>query len=259
MANFSKTLRNRLTLKALKYATNGGINIYENHSDAIIFENVEDNFLPVSYKGITKNPKWLSRTLKDHSQVRGQKEMQSSNSSDALLMNIFCHPKIGSWKGVMDLLKIKSLDQIEFGHNPGLLVDGVPEKSPTEVDLLINTEIICEAKLTEKDFTKKAKGLVDKYESFRTIFEMRSLDQNDDEYFNYQLIRNLIAAVKYNKRFILFCDMHRPDLIKAFHQTVRCLRDIKNRERCDFITWQEIAQKTGNDLRVFLNNKYGIE
>ena len=53
--------------------------------------------------------------------------------------------------------------------------------------------------------------------------------------------------------------MRRPDLIKAFYQTVNCLIDIKNRERCEFITWQEISNAAGKDLKTFLKLKYGIE
>ena len=268
MANFSEILRLELTKRALEYANSNNMSIYGKHPDADIFSKVEDNFLDASYKEILKQAdginvpqKWIDRLKKDHAQVKGQKEMQSSNSSDALLMNIFCHPKISAWKGISDLLKITSLNNIKFGYNPNILVDDHPEKTLTEVDLLINDEIICEAKLTESNFTSKDKIWVSKYELFSDIFEAECLSQNEKktEYLNYQLIRNIIAAAKGIKRFILFCDMRRSDLIKAFHHTVCCIKDMEFRNRCEFITWQELSKKAGEDLQSFLKLKYGIE
>ena len=52
--------------------------------------------------------------------VEGMLEMESSNSSDALLMNVFCHPHISEWKGIRDVMG-NSLDQIRFGVNGDVL------------------------------------------------------------------------------------------------------------------------------------------
>jgi hypothetical protein len=58
------------------------------------------NFLRESYCAILRNASWRKRLLKAHTQARSAlpredrawKELDSSNSSDALLMNIFCFP-----------------------------------------------------------------------------------------------------------------------------------------------------------------------
>lgn len=261
MSTFNDLLRQEIKASSIIYNSIRGIQNFSKHSSAIIYGNIEDNFLQSSIAAIKINGNWSSRTQKQHSHLSsGYKEMQSSNSSDALLMNIFCHPKIGSWKGIQNLLKIPAftINQIEFGYNPIILVDGTPEKRPTEVDLFIHDQIICEAKLTEKDFTSKSKSHVNKYDLFSKIFDVNSLAQTDKEYLNYQLIRNIIAAVDEDRRFILLCDMRRPDLIAAFHHTTGCILDIQNRMRCEFITWQQISTYVGKDLRDFLKLKYGI-
>jgi hypothetical protein len=55
------------------------------------------NFHPVSYRNIRANPDWARRLLKVQTASRRQsvswrwKELDCANSSDALLMNIFCY------------------------------------------------------------------------------------------------------------------------------------------------------------------------
>src|SRR5687768_8236459 len=71
----------------------------------VLFRQSEDgrahsNFLPAAWAAIVSNPKWQLRLNKAHSQVAalplecrsGAKELDSTNSSDALLMNVFCFP-----------------------------------------------------------------------------------------------------------------------------------------------------------------------
>jgi len=169
--------------------------------------------------------------------------MQSSNSSDAVAMNIFCYPRFRSWNGIKYLLKLDKIDEIKFGFTAQLFKypDDYPEQDFTEIDVKFNDEILCECKLTEKDFTSKAKCEVEIYAYFRNIFHTHKLPQNDDEYYNYQLIRNILAANHHNCRFILFCDMRRPDLAKSFFQTVSCIKDefLELRTKCEIIYWQE--------------------
>lgn len=43
------------------------------------------------------------------------KELDSCNSSDALLMNIFCHPRIDDWKSPKKLLGIFNIGEAKFG------------------------------------------------------------------------------------------------------------------------------------------------
>lgn len=250
----STRLKEQLCASAKKFAANGDIPITARQS-AVIFCNLADSFCPESYESIKRNEDWTARTEKAHSQVSGAFEMQSSNSSDALLMNIFCHPRIGTWKGVQKL----------FGFVPRMPVYGVMARVPkagtngddTEIDLAIG-DSFAEAKLTEESFTAKAKSEVEKYEMFSDIFHVSSLPQDEDNYNNYQVVRNILAAVHHDKDHLLLCDQRRPDLVRDYLRTVACVRDVRIRQRCRVIFWQEIAQCVGKSLQEFLELKYGI-
>ena len=95
-ANLKATIRKR----AGQYAVRKRFDVDTSRQTAILFKCLSDNFAPGTFERISQNQSWLARTDKQHPQVPGYKEMQSSNSSDALLMSVFCHPLIGSWKGV---------------------------------------------------------------------------------------------------------------------------------------------------------------
>ncbi|MDY6839613.1 MAG: hypothetical protein SWH78_16745, partial [Thermodesulfobacteriota bacterium] len=88
------TLKQELRRCALVFSKRRGLLVDDSHSSAIIFRNIADNFHPESYTNITMHSDWNARTKKRHQNVPDAKEMQSSNSSDALLMNIFCHPSV---------------------------------------------------------------------------------------------------------------------------------------------------------------------
>ncbi|HEY1993321.1 MAG TPA: hypothetical protein VGG81_02875 [Edaphobacter sp.] len=90
------------------------------------------NFHPASDTTICANPAWLRRLTKVHTASRRSRarkdwqwmELDSANSSDALLMNIFCHP--GVFNGhtlappVANLLNIDPATHPSFGINPGV-------------------------------------------------------------------------------------------------------------------------------------------
>jgi hypothetical protein len=90
------------------------------------------NFHPASDISICANPAWLRRLTKVHTASRRSRarkdwqwmELDSSNSSDALLMNVFCHP--GVFNGhtiapaVANLLNIDPATEPCFGINPGV-------------------------------------------------------------------------------------------------------------------------------------------
>jgi hypothetical protein len=65
------------------------------------------NFISASYKAILRRPQWRKRLQKVHSQGRRSlpardgswRELDSSVSSDALLMNTFCYPRRDTEKG----------------------------------------------------------------------------------------------------------------------------------------------------------------
>lgn len=247
----------RIELKRLAeiYALEKNLPIDASHQTAAIFRKIGDNFHPASFKAIQSRPDWSKRLEKQHQTVSGVKEMQSSNSSDALLMSIFCHPKFGSWKGVRDLLEIDSVQPI-FGEMPRVRkhpADG----DATEIDLALDGVFI-EAKLTESDFTDKEVAVVQTYADFETRFHTDLLPRKGGRIENYQVIRNLLAAIQYGRRHLFLCDERRPDLVRAYYETIASLRDAKLRNRCKVVFWQEIARASGKDLAEYLAHRYGI-
>jgi hypothetical protein len=171
-------------------------------------------------------------------------------------MNIFCHPKIGEWKGTRDLFKVNEIKPI-FGLNPGIpLKDG--QRDSTEIDLAFGN-IFAEAKLTESDFTQKALNVVGNYQALEDVFHFEKLPQKNEKILNYQIIRNILAAFHSDKRHILLCDDRRGDLTRSYYDVVKCIKDVDVKQRCDIIYWQDICRKIGKDLRGFLSEKYGIE
>jgi hypothetical protein len=101
------------------------------------------NFHPASDTSICANPAWLRRLTKVHTASRRSRarkdwqwmELDSANSSDALLMNIFCHP--GVFNGhtlapaVANLLNIDPATQPCFGVNPGVPLKSIRKRRTT--------------------------------------------------------------------------------------------------------------------------------
>jgi hypothetical protein len=237
------------------YATKRNIGINKSYETAIIFLNIRDNFLSESFEAIEQNTVWKRRLIKRHPNVKDTFEMQSSNSSDALLMNIFCHPKISSWKSICNLFNINQINP-EFGFKAEIpKINGSKDK--TEIDIAFE-EIFAEAKLTEDDFTEKEISIVQKYQGISDFFYMDSLSVRNGKYQNYQVIRNLLAAKHWGKRHFLFCDERRSDLVRSYYETVSCVRDNNYRNKCRVVFWQEISRGAGASLKQFLFEKYGI-
>jgi len=248
-------LKQEIRKTATSYAKMRNLVIDDSHTSAILFRNLADSFHPDSFANIGRYPGWNDRIRKLHQNVSGIMKMQSSNSSNALLMNIFCHPSIQQWTGVKNLLN-NDLAMIEFGV-PGKVRLKSGDTDATEIDMVL-LGVFCEAKLTELDFTRKRHTIVENYASLQTIFHVEELPRVGDEYDNYQIIRNLLAAIEHDREHILLCDERRPDLVRRYANTVCCLRDVRNRKRCRVIFWQEIAAVCGRDMSEWLKDKYGI-
>lgn len=248
-------LKQELRRHSLIFAKKRDLRIDESYSSAIIFSDIADNFHPDSYRNICNHADWKARTLKPHPNVPGVNEMQSSNSSDALLMNIFCHPSIGEWKGVKKVLG-SELDTFAFGV-PGEIQLYKDEQDTTEIDLRL-ADSLCEAKFTETNFTKKRSSIVENYAGLKEAFHIEALPRKGDDYDNYQIIRNLLASIQYDQKHILFCDERRPDLARRYMETVSCLQDVKRRLNCRVIFWQELVAACGATLRDWIKEKYGI-
>src|SRR5258708_5751378 len=107
--NLAAALRRDLADRAQKYARREGLphSLSYGEASVVCFPAYEDNarhgnFLRSSYKAICTNPAWQKRLAKVHSQARRSlprsdrrwMELDSCMSSDALLMNIFCNPRV---------------------------------------------------------------------------------------------------------------------------------------------------------------------
>jgi hypothetical protein len=221
---------------------------------AFVWDKLEMNFHKQSFKEISKNEKWKKRTEKSHPKVENTFEMQSSNSSDALLMNIFCFPKIFNWKGVQQILQISQPVSIEFGWNPNCFEN--EKGSKTEIDLKIN-DTIFEAKLTEQNFQPKDEENVVKYTDLTNVFHTDLLPYKKDKYATYQLIRNILTLTYYEKlNFVLLVDSSRIDIIRDLYDTVNAIKCPYLRKRIRFISWQELIDVCGDELKNYITKKY---
>ena len=248
--DYSKRLKERILTNALNLCDKKSFNGIQRES-AFLFNDISMNFHPDTFANIYKNNNYKEKLGKIHANVSSFKEMQSSNSSDALLMNLFAHPKIKEWKSFRDLISIDQSDNIEFGWNP---VFDNETNHKTEIDMKIENSIF-EAKLTEKDFTQKELKVVLTYSNVENIIDLEILTNNNIVY-NYQLIRNLLTAEKYDYKFNLLIDETRTDLIREFYKVKSAIKVKSLLNNFNFLTWQEIANSVGLDLKNYITEKY---
>jgi hypothetical protein len=161
------------------------------------------NFHPEAYAHICATPDWLRRLDKPHTASRRSRarhdwrwmELDAAISSDALLMNIFCHPGVFDGRRlatpVANLLNVDVGAQPCFGARPGVPLIAKPvvrsrrkalaePVDRTEIDLTLSTEearLFVEAKLTEADFQSAAPALLARYRDLETVFDVGRLPQ----------------------------------------------------------------------------------
>ena len=230
------------------------------------------NFHDESYAAIINQPAWASRLQKAHSgksrcflesDAGYAREMDSCTSSDALGMNIFCHPSITANKALAQQFGFDVLPTPDFGIKAKLpLASGGFEPTSTEIDLRFQSSahtVLAECKLTEGDFTSRSRAHVERYAAFTETFNVKRLPQKDGQFLHYQLIRNVLAMRYHNASFFLICDQRRPDLQEAFVEVVTAIADPKHRQRCAIITWQQITATQPMYLQPFFAAKYGIK
>ena len=222
------------------------------------------NFISASYKAILRRPEWRRRLQKVHTQGRRSlpardglwRELDSSLSSDALLMNIFCYPGVTRRIEVCRILGLEPGSLPEFGFMPRVpLFSEATER--TEIDMKLGN-VLFEAKLTEGDFQIQCAELVEQYRDLREVFEYRQLPRAKRKYISYQLIRNVLAAHALGIDFCTLLDARRPHLIEDWFLIVRSIRSAALRARCKVLTWQELAPCLPGALKNFLDVKYGI-
>jgi hypothetical protein len=138
------------------------------------------NFFGPSYAAIAANPEWARRFNKVHAQQRSLprsvedprrkwRELDSSMSSDALLMNIFCAPCVAESAAVRRMMGVDSAEPPVFGWKARVpLANGLFDR--TEVDMRWG-DLLVEAKLTESDFQMRKTETVEAYRDFAAVFD----------------------------------------------------------------------------------------
>lgn len=228
------------------------------------YDGAHGNFLPASYRRICAYPHWHRRLMKVYtasarvprSKDRLRRELDCANSSDALLMNIFCYPRVTHRQKLCSLLGIQPGARPEFGVKPRTpLTNGLPDR--TEIDMSLGN-LLVEAKLTESDFQQARAALVHRYARLNEVFDLDDLPMKGDDYRSYQLIRGILAADHSEKAFVILVDERRSDLVEAWFRVIRAVKCAELRTRLGLCTWQEIAATLPRTLQVFLDARFGI-
>ena len=306
-------LRWELTLRNRSYAR--GRAHVESYGSApvIVYEPEGDrhgNFFDPAYAAILARPEWMRRFDKIHAQAarslpkpqydvaRRWRELDSSMSSDALLLNVFCTPGVAESPAVGAMLGVDERAELIFGWKARVpLANGRFDR--TEVDLRFGS-LLVEAKLTETDFQSRSAAIVESYRDFDEVFDRDRLPRTEiatarwmrasefpenasqelesfvgdpalfspvesgfrasgeEGYAGYQLIRNVLAAHAAGSSFCVIHDERRPDLREAWFEVMAAVRNAELRVRLKVLTWQELAARLPDALQEFLDHKYGI-
>jgi len=270
-AYYASQLRHELSQRNRAFATERrlphvesvggmGVTVYHPHPS----RGRHGNFFDESYAAMLAVPQWRKRLEKVHAQAksslpksgRGWKELDSSMSSDALLMNVFCCPYVADDSRVLGLLGIDSAEAPYFGWRARVpLKNGLVDR--TEVDMKLGN-MLFEAKLTESDFQSADASVLRGYRDFETVFDASELPRREGKLLSYQLIRNVLAACAGGCDFCVLLDARRPDLLESWYAILRCVRPVALRLCCKLLTWQELSEVLPEPLGEFLDQKYGI-
>jgi hypothetical protein len=186
---YAAQLRAELTLRNRSFARNHA-HVESYGSPSVIVYEPENgrhgNFFDSAYESILARPDWMRRFDKVHAQAarslpkpqldphRRWRELDSSMSSDALLMNIFCTPGVAGSPSISNLLGIEEGSEPEFGWRARVpLANGRPDRvkvDRTEVDMRLGS-LLVEAKLTEVGFQTRAAAIVEAYRDFDLVFD----------------------------------------------------------------------------------------
>ena len=310
---YAAQLRQELILRNRAYAR-GRAHVESYGSAPVIVYEPENgchgNFFDPAYEAIATNPDWMRRFDKVHAQAarslplpqldptRRWRELDSSMSSDALLMNIFCTPGVADSGAVRSALGVADPAEPIFGWKARVpLANGRFDR--TEVDMRFSS-LLVEAKLTEVGFQTRAATIVEAYRDFDTVFDrdllpraeiatlrwMRASEfpENSSQEFEsivadpalvsavdtvfrppgkpgyaaYQLIRSVLAAYATGCSFCVIHDERRPDLREEWFAVMAAVKSADLRVRLKVLTWQELAELLPSTLQEFLDVKYGI-
>ena len=224
------------------------------------------NFHPASWRRIQARPAWRRRLRKSYTagrhlpraQDRTRGELECANSSDALLMNVFCYPGLLRRPAMTALLGTTASVIPEFGVRAAvpLLREDLADR--TEVDMRAG-DLLLEAKLTESSFQTARPALVLRYRDLAACFDIEELPRTGaGEFVSYQLIRGVLAAHALQSRFAVVLDIRRADLVERWLAVLSAVRSAELRSRLQLVTWQEVARAAPVSLQQFLAGKYGI-
>jgi hypothetical protein len=228
-------------------------------------DSLHGNFLPASYRSICAQPDWRRRLTKSYTASRRivrpwerkRRELDCANSSDALLMNVFCYPRLLHRPEVCALLGIEPGLRPEFGFR-ALIPFSNGKTDRTEVDMKLG-HLLVEAKLTEGGFQTASLRLLARYRDLDEVFHLGELPEAGAAVDSYQLIRGVLAAHARNCSFLVLCDGRRADLIEKWFRVQRTVKSWTLRSRLELLTWQELAAVLPKTLGMFLAAKYGID
>jgi hypothetical protein len=207
---------------------------------------VHGNFYPPAYAAITARPGWMRRFDKIHAQgrslpkpqldpMRRWRELDSSMSSDALLMSIFCTPEVTASATMKRILGIDTAAEPAFGWKAR-----VPLKNNradrTEVDMRWG-DLLIEAKLTESDFQCRETGLVEAYRDFDQVFNRELLPRVQIR------TRRRREAVEFAEEFTQEWEPPSEDaesLARAFQANLKSRADAEQPWQCGYASYQLI-------------------
>lgn len=271
-------LRTELSVRGMRFAAKHGLAYERTDGEVpgIIFARGEQaghgNFHARAYEAICLRPEWKRRLGKVHTAHKRMRaradwkwmELDCANSSDALLMNVFCYPGVLEIAAVRAMLGVRGGAEPEFGWKPRTPLRVNPERplregkrDCTEVDMRLG-DLLVEAKLTESDFQTARLSLVERYRDLAEVFDVAELPMRGGRVRGYQLIRGTLAAYASGCSFCVLCDARRPELVEIWYAVMRAVRSFELRCRLKLLTWQELAGVVPGELREFLAEKYGI-
>jgi len=193
-AYYASALRHQLIARNRIYAR-GRAHVESYGSTPVIVYEPEGtqhgNFFDAAYTAILARLDWMCRFDKVHAQAarslpkseRRWRELDSSMSSDALLMNIFCTPGVAESAAVRNLLGVDASAEPHLGADP---VFGWKARVPlangrfdrTEIDMRFGS-LLVEAKLTEADFQSRSAAIVESYRDFDEVFDRERLPRTE--------------------------------------------------------------------------------
>jgi hypothetical protein len=265
----AEALRRELSVRGQQIAAATG-SLHEltaAETPSVIFGRGENHrhghFYPASYRNICANQEWARRLAKVHTGSRRAspragwrwRELDCANSSDALLMNVFCCQRRVANRALCSMLGVPSGLIPQFGFRPAIpLRNGKTDR--TEIDMKLG-DLLVEAKLTETDFQTAPAKMIERYRDLDEVFDPEELMMSEVVH-SYQLIRGVLAASATGGSFCLLCDARRPDLVEEWYAVMRAVKNCALRCRLQLLTWQELTAMLSRSLKKFLAEKYGI-